>query len=428
MDNQKQIKALEFVSCMEELALEKQMKQRILDRIRELKSSLQEELGELELGQRLLEVDELAIYMKQQFFSDKQKEIVVDDMTTVSIDEVRERVEQILQECHGANEAAKNSYVYNQQSLIREVAQKMRDMSNVKANYKEVQNARFFCEKFEQIGNYFNRQISSSMAQFTKTIFQNCDQATAKIRNMLAYIRDERLHKNQQELYYVYDTRRSQLLQQHTAEGDAEDYGGSLIGEFALKHVGEIGNIIEKQKKKTLLIKLLPLLVVLAFMIVPKVGNWIGEQIETIAESREETTNGFIESLADKALDKAFDTVEDPGIGALFFALFGLPIMILAAALYFVYIKIVNRTYTKKICTAVSAYLVPEIEAFLGEGSLYLRMEEAFVSQEEAFEVSYREIFEKLLSSENHEEMQTAGERERFLSLYTEWNAVKRLA
>lgn len=49
MENYKQIKALEFVSCMEEFAMENQMKQRVLDRIRELKNSLKRNLDELEL-------------------------------------------------------------------------------------------------------------------------------------------------------------------------------------------------------------------------------------------------------------------------------------------------------------------------------------------------------------------------------------------
>lgn len=435
MNNQKQMKAIEFLACMEELALEKEMKQRILDRIRELKSSLQGTLGELEMRQRMLEVDELAIYMKKQFIPEEQKEFVVDDMTTVSIDEVREQVEQILQECHAANESEKISYVYNLQSFILEVSQRMRDLSNVNANYKEVQNARFFCEKFEQIGNHFNQQISSSMTQFTKTVFQNCDQATACIKNMLAYIQDERLHKNQQELYYAYGTRRSQILQQHTAEGDARECGGSLIREFAVKRVEKINRIIEKKKKKTLFIKLMPLLIVLAFSIAPKVGDWIGEQIETIAESKEETNSnenveGFASKGADYLIEKLTETGVDlaVGVGISVFGYVGLPLIIIVAVLYYAYIKKVNRTYAEKICEKVGAYLVPEIETFLKEETLYKKVTETFDAQEEALETSYREVFEKLLSNETLMGLQVTGEQERFLNLYREWNSVKRLA
>lgn len=437
MESYKQIKALEFVSCMEEFALEKQMKQRILDRIRELKGSLEKELSGLEVEQKVLEVDELANYISQQFFKENQNEIMVDGIMTVSMEEIKEKIEQILQECHSGNESMKNSYINNQQSYIMEAAQKMRDFSNIKANYKEVQNSRFFCERFERIGMNLNRQISMSLSQFTKVVFQNCDQAAGKLKNMLAYIQDERFHKRQKDIYSIYDSKRSLMFQEHQTKINAIDCGGNEIGRFGSQHVEKVENIIEKQKKKIFFIKLLPILIILAFIIVPKIGGWIGNQIETIVEANQEsvpeekTWMDNMENIgkyaADKAIEKAMDSETVDSIGILITVLIKIPLYALAVIAYYLYVKVVNKVYVKRVCNAVGLYMTSEIEKFWQTNSLETKISEAFRTQQESLEISYREIFEKLINNKNVDNVQTISEEDRFIKLREEWNDIKRL-
>lgn len=437
MESYKQIKALEFVSCMEEFALEKQMKQRILDRIRELKGSLERELSDLEVEQKVLEVDELANYISKQFFKENQSEIIVDEMTTISIDEIKERIEAILQECHSGNESVKNGYINNQQSYIVEAAQKMRDFSNIKANYKEVQNSRFFCEKFEKIGMNLNHQISMSLLQFTKTVSLNCEQAVGKLRNMLSYIQDERFHKRQKEIYSFYDSKRSQIFQEHQTKISTIDCGGNEIGRFGTQHIEKVDSIIEEQKKKIFFTKLIPILIIATFIIVPKIGGWIGNQIETIVEANQESVpeeKTWINSMedigkyaADKAIEKVMDSEAVDSIGILVTVLIKIPLYVLAIIAYYIYVKIMDKVYVKRVCKSVGLYMTSEIEKFWQTNSLETKIAEAFRSQQESLEISYREIFEKLVNNKNVDNVQTLSEEDRFIKLREEWNDIKRL-
>lgn len=436
MNSYKQIKALEFVSCMEEFALEKKMKQRILDRIRKLKGSLEKELSDLEVEHKVLEVDEIANYISQQFFKENKSEIVIDEMTTISLDEIKERIEEILQECHRGNESMKNSYINNQQSYIMEAAQKMRDFSNIKANYKEVQNSRFFCERFERIGMNLNRQIKTSLSQFSKGVFQNFDLAVGKLKNMLAYIQDERIHKRKREMYNIYDTRRSQIYQENQSKINTIDCGGDLIRKFGEQHIKEIDNIIKKQKKKTLFVKLLPLLIVSVLIIAPRIGGWIGEQVKTISEMNQSNISEekvLDKNILDYEMEDVFDTVgrikkimneedskeDESGLKIILIIILGI--------IYFIYIKIANKNYKKNICNEVGLYMTSEIELFWKENSIENLIKEAFQIQQESLEISYREIIEKLLNSKNENIVQTLNEQERFLKLREEWNDIKRL-
>lgn len=436
MNSYKQIKALEFVSCMEEFALEKKMKQRILDRIRELKGSLEKELSDLEVEHKVLEVDEIANYISQQFFKENKSEIVIDEMTTISLDEIKERIEEILQECHSGNESMKNSYINNQQSYIMEAAQKMRDFSNIKANYKEVQNSRLFCERFERIGMNLNRQIKTSLSQFSKGVFQNFDLAVGKLKNMLAYIQDERIHKRKREMYNIYDTRRSQIYQENQSKINTIDCGGDLIRKFGEQHIKEIDNIIKKQKKKTLFVKLLPLLIVSVLIIAPRIGGWIGEQVKTISEMNQSNISEkkvLDKNILDYEMEDVFDTVgrikkimneedskeDESGLKII--------LIIILGVIYFIYIKIANKNYVKNICNEVGLYMTSEIELFWKENSIENLIKEAFQIQQESLEISYREIIEKLLNSKNENIVQILNEQERFLKLRDEWNDIKRL-
>ena len=424
MESYKQIKALEFVSCMEEFALEKQMKQRILDRIRELKGSLEKELSDLEVEQKILEVDELANYISKQFFKENQSEIIVDEMITISIDEIKERIEAILQECHSGNESVKNGYINNQQSYIVEAAQKMRDFSNIKANYKEVQNSRFFCEKFEKIGMNLNHQISMSLLQFTKTVSQNCEQAVGKLRNMLSYIQDERFHKRQKEIYSFYDSKRSQIFQEHQTKISTIDCGGNEIGRFGTQHVEKVDNIIEEQKKKIFFTKMIPILIIVAFILVSKIGGWIGNQIETIVEANQtKTVIDSIENILIYGVDKIAENVFDSGEEIII----KIPLYALAIIAYYIYVKIMDKVYVKRVCKSVGLYMTSEIEKFWQTNSLETKIAEAFRSQQESLEISYREIFEKLVNNKNVDNVQTISEEDRFIKLREEWNDIKRL-
>lgn len=424
MNSYKQIKALEFVSCMEKFALEKKMKQRILDRIRELKGSLEKELSDLEVEQKVLEVDELANYISKQFFKENQSEIIVDEMTTISIDEIKERIEAILQECHSGNESVKNGYINNQQSYIVEAAQKMRDFSNIKANYKEVQNSRFFCEKFEKIGMNLNHQISMSLLQFTKTVSQNCEQAVGKLRNMLSYIQDERFHKRQKEIYSFYDSKRSQIFQEHQTKISTIDCGGNEIGRFGTQHVEKVDSIIEEQKKKIFFTKLIPILIIATFIIVPKIGGWIGNQIETIVEANQtKTVIDSIENILKYGVDKIAENVFDSGEEIII----KIPLYVLAIIAYYIYVKIMDKVYVKRVCKSVGLYMTSEIEKFWQTNSLETKISEAFRTQQESLEISYREIFEKLINNKNVDNVQTISEEDRFIKLREEWNDIKRL-
>lgn len=422
MNSYKQIKALEFVSCMEKFALEKKMKQRISDRIRELRGSLERELSDLEVEQKVLEVDELANYISKQFFKENQSEIIVDEMTTISIDEIKERIEAILQECHSGNESVKNGYINNQQSYIVEAAQKMRDFSNIKANYEEVSNSRFFCERFERIGMNLNRQTSMSLSQFTKAVSQNCEQAVGKLKNMLAYIQDERFHKRQKEVYSTYETRRSQIFQEHQTKISTIDCGGNEIGRFGAQHIEKVDSIIEEQKKKIFFTKLIPILIIATFIIVPKIGGWIGNQIETIVEANQtKTVIDSIEDILIYGVDKIAENVFDSGEEII------IPLYVLAIIAYYIYVKIMDKVYVKRVCKSVGLYMTSEIEKFWQTNSLETKISEAFRTQQESLEISYREIFEKLINNKNVDNVQTISEEDRFIKLREEWNDIKRL-
>lgn len=420
--SKKQAKAMELLSSMEMIAQEKDMKLWIFDRIRELKACLKKNLSEMEMDFKILEIDEIAEYIQKQISSDTVEECIVDDLTTVSLEEVKYNIRNVMEESVEKNKYLVGSYVKAQQTYIEEAERNMKEIGNAEALYNQIQNSGIFCNFFGQIGKKLDMQIGNSAKQFVETAFRNCDGAINKIKNIFFSMQNESLHKNKKELYHKYDAQSNLLKQEMENRVTSMTYGGEVIEEFGKKHSERIEKILKRNKRKRKFYKLLPVLVVLTLWFAPRAINKLIDIITDTKKVDQANTESGIDFLK-KLIDIVEDLMKNGGSILVVIVVAG----IFIALFYWVYLHKVEEWYKQWVASEASAYLMPALERFWQETELIEKVEESFVEISTELKNNYYELLDGILNDRTVEEVVIVDSREmEFQQIYREWNIVKK--
>ena len=429
---------MELLTSMEMIAQEKNMKLWIFDRIKELKTCLKKNLSEIELDQKILEIDEIAEYIQKQISPDTIEECIIDDLTIVSLEEVKHNIRDVIEESVEKNKYLIGSYVKAQQTYIEEAERNMKEIGNAEALYNQIQNSGNFCSFFGQIGKKLNVQIANSAKQFAEAAFQNYDVATNKVKNMLSNIQEKNLHTSKKELYHKYDTHYDLIKQELKEQANEKEYGGKAIERFGEEHTENVEKILKRNKKKRKYYKLVPLIIVLLLCFIPKIISSVTEntvhveEIDQTDEGKSEIVKELLGKLGKQILEKKdvlvilktigkgmITVVKTIGKGML-----GTGIII--AVSYWIYIEKVNKWYKQWVSSEVSTYLMPELEKFWQETALIEKVEESFVEISMELKNDYYELLNGILSDRTAETVIVDSREMEFQQIYKEWNIVKK--
>lgn len=437
IESKKQHKLIEMVSFLEEIALERQLKLWVIDNIREVKNELEQELTEMEQEKNILRIDEILQYMKQQIAPEQIDVVAVDEMTTVSFEDIREQIQEMIQECVAANESLCQKGIYSQQEFIRETERKIRDINNVDSFYAQVCNGEQFRNYFHQAGIRLNQQMQKALIAYTEEAFQNYNWTMGKIKGLFFHIKEESLHISPRKVYQSWENKYDLEKQTYKAKAESIDCGGEAIGDFGQKHAGNINEMIETLKKKKRKYMWRPFLAATAIFVLISAVNLSGKIIEqkNVKESaaiEENTETGQLESAVKGVVGvfagKIGDKVE-AGIGVVSFLIL-LPLFLLFVVFpYLIYVTFVNRWYKKWVCGEVGDYLGMVINELLTEGIIRAKVEEAYMELKEEIKVQCQRTIESILvPTQMNEKNIVNNESERFLQICSEWENVKREA
>lgn len=425
---------------LEETAMELGMKLRFLDAIRESKQRLQNPLSKQELQKEMLELDELAAQIKR-VIAPESKEIAVNDVTTVSEDEVRDRIRGLLDECSKMNMViARESFT--SEVYIQHTERDMHDFAKAEANYDIIIDSQRFMESFQKIGKNHNKQMNEMTDRYVEETSANYDNTVKRIGSMLSDIKDQRLKFGSKELYHQWSERYESVKAQLKGKMRELDKGGNEITAFGEANGNEIAKIVKTEQKKCRRKKCMPIFI-LAGIIILFLVIVLGTAVSTVnnvsdAIATEIEQDGLTETLknvdknlgtTEKVIKKAGNILNSFGIKKV--KIFSLPVIapviVILGTLYFLYVKQQNKKSKALICEKTGKYLEEKLEKFFQEKRLEKQLEQSYEqvikNVADTYENILKEIFGTVLYDERQDEQNSTG---KMLKLIKEWEQIKR--
>lgn len=418
-----------FLESLEQYVIETGEKRRILDSIKDIKADLKHVSTEQQLQHKLQEIDEAVNYLKNKI-APKEEMIVTDDGTNVSEEEIQQEIQKIMNSCGETNYLIRSRYNVEQETYIKETEQKMRDLANVNANYDIVTIPTQFTGHMYQMGQNYDRQINNSTREYITEAGDNFNRAMQKIKNLLGGLNYRNKGLTQKEIYQNWDEKLEYVKQSQIKEAERTEKGAQLLSQFGEKHVDPIQKIVKKKKRKRVIYKLFPLIIVLAILIINIAGQAIQNAIEPKAETQSEASPvEFMEKVPTKQIINGLRAIPSSILsGAISFVQWVIIVVIIVVVLlilaWFFWNQHVKKLYRKWICNDVGQYLSKEIENFWRDNSLRISLEDGMGQIEDSVETQYKQLFAKAFWGMNQSGNENSQEI-RLLELYHQWNDIK---
>lgn len=447
----------QFIKKLEEFAIDAQLKMRIIDNIRDIKKNVQGVLSEQELRRKMVELDELFVQIRK-VMEPETKSIVVNDLTVVSEEDIRNRIKEILEECSRTNDVIAQEQLNGYASYIEETKRYMEDIEKTEANYEIIINAELFSEIFHNIGRKHNNRMNEIVECYLEEVSANYDKTVGRIGNMLSGISDSRLKLRQKDLYVRWTEPFERTKQKLKSEIKELDKGGKIIDDFGNLNKSPIYKRVQKIQKKYKRKKRMPLyilLILLLFLCVGIIGmvlqmldlsgNVISdvEEIVTEVQSTElsdtekvSTLHQIVEGL--KAINDGIDEGEKiwntlskifnkVGLAIESLSLNTLPIIILIGIGIYLRNARLNKKCKAQICKVTREYLKEKIDVFWQEKQVQFEVEKRFTEIIEKVSSTYECIIEEIFGMALYDEKD--GENScisRMVQLSDEWEKIKR--
>lgn len=433
LENTIQERMYQLVVNLEEIAVDMGMKLRILDAIREIKKELQHPLSKQEFQKQMLELDELLIQIKKLAVPES-KEIAINDVTTVSEEEVRRKIQQILNECSNLNQViARETLTWD--SYIQSTERTMNDLAKAEANYDVITDSQRLMESFERIGKKHNSQMDEVVDVYVEEASANYDRTVKRIGSLLSEIKDSRLKFGPKELYHQWSERYESVKKQLKDQTKQLDKGGRQIESFVEEHRNPIAGIVDAEKKKYKWKKRLPALItggiilLVLIVVLSKAMQATDMVVDAVATEMEEA--GVAGALKDvessvKSTTNIVNTLKSvvktesalPAIAA---------IVVIFVILYLKRAKKMDEQCKASICEKTGNYLEEKLELFSHEKRLEKALEESYAqivqNVTDTYEGILGEIFGTVLYDEREDEQGGTG---KILKLCQEWELIKR--
>lgn len=459
LENTIQDNLYQFVTEVEGLAVDLELKIRFIDAIRDVKRKLEHSLEEIELRKIMVELDELVIQIRKTV-EPEQKNLVVNDLTIVSESDVKKRIGKMLDECNKTNKIIAQERLQGYKTYIDETERAMRDIAKTEVNYERILDSEYFLQSFQTIGTRHNKKIEEIAVDYLEEASMNYDTTVERIGNMLSNISDQRLKLRRKELYVQWTERFPSVKQQLKNDIEAADKGGELIKNFGKKCQEPLLKMIHKTKKKYrrrkrmpfyLLLILLLIACVLTISIIVAVsdlgGNLMKETEEFVTEIQdtqmvETEQGGTIQKVTDKLneinsgieegeklwgnLKKIADNIGLSAILPMLNMLF-VPILAIGGTIWYVLCKHMNKKCKAQICKETGKYLTEQLDVFWMEQHIQLKVEEKYNEIVNRVAFTYEHILEEIFGMVVYDEREDKDSNiGKMLQICNEWENVKR--
>lgn len=418
----KQSQVVDFLNSLELFGMENQFPLRVLDSIRELKADVETVSDELSLEQMLLQIDPLLKHMGKKYPDLAKAEIIPANgmVDTVSMEDVAERIKEIIDSCLTENRQKCQIYAAEQETAVLELERTLKELQHTQSHYEDIKNVGRFQSFCSQVETNYNTRVARSLSTYVDVLWQSCDAAIARIKSILTKLKDERVHVSEREFWTAFGSKTDLIKQRIQSVAVKRTNEQDAVNRWATALIPKLNQSRNKLFRSRLIGILAPLILVIAIML-----------IHNFAGAEEEATNALSEvvsAVASELIESATDTLSE--VVSLFSAVVGGMVVVTLSVLYFaVYIPIIMKITKKGFCNEVAGYLAPDMEKFLQETDFYSSLEAHYERVNTEAEQACQEILSDILSrTEITEVMQVRSESEEFMALCRQWETIYKTA
>lgn len=399
MISTRQEAALEWLCRLEELALQNNLKMRLLDAIRDCRKELEQELTETEWRQKCIEIEELLEQIKKQILPGRE----LQELETG----VEERASEILLRCRRSNELLQSEYCNAAVSYIQETEVSMQEFSNVRANYKEVADPDRFLKAFRDIGQKHKLRIDDQQEQYVKTADQNYMNAFDRLKGLVAGTGMDETAKR--KFYHGYYENMDTLAANAREYARGNEKGESCIVKFAESMLKPLKKIFSGAKIRARLVKLLPIIALVIYWVINKLPGYL-ETLRGVEQSQEV---GIKTQMYKMLLDASS------------FMMVKLPLILLAILVYVLWCEGISLSYRAYASGRAGRLLGTSLEQFKQGGTLQNAVKESYERIGSYMQRQYEGLLPDLLPDKLQEEQEDSSEST-LMMLLAKWEDIKR--
>lgn len=395
----KQCQAIEFLKNLELFGTEKQFPLRLLDSIRELKADIEKVSDKSALEQKLLQVAPLLKHIGKKYKNLTKTEIIPADgiMDTISMEDVAERIEEIIYNCISENRQKAQIYAAEQATAVLELERKLTEIQDTEGHYEDIKNAGKFQAFCRQVETDYNTRVSRSLSSYADMIWQNCDAAIGKIKSILTKLKDKRVHVSEREFWNYFGNKTDLIKQRIQATAVQLMKQQNAVNRWAVSLIPKLNKSRKKLFRNRVIGIAAPMVLAIAVILIFTIGR--------------------AASNADATVDRVCKI-------ASIIALVVLPLLYCR-----VYIPLVIKVTRKGFCNKVAGYLVPDMENFLKDTDLQGSLEAQYESVNMEAEQACQEILSDIWSrAEITEAMKVRMESKEFMALCGQWETIYKMA
>lgn len=415
MRNAGQEEVVQWLGCLEEVALQKHMKSRFLDAIRDCREEWEQKLTEQERQAKYPELEKLLNQMKNQISPNTEEDSLTDD--------IADRASEIISRCRNSNVLLQKEYSVGASTYIQEAERTLEGLSNVGASYDEVINQDRFLSVFHTVGQKYKSQVDQLQEQYVKAANKNYLTVFERLKTLFSSAGHDR--EAERRFYQTYYENQDSLTKSTELYARNTEKGESSIVKLGEELQEPIQQLIKRLKRKAFLQKLMPAIVILIFVVLGVVFNVVRDQgnasqAKAEAQSREENAGGIMNDMAERITDRVADGIAKliPELSLVIL----LPILLLLAVCYWFWCRRAAKNYRARIIREAGSLLEVSVETWKQQNKLTLAVEESFQMTDAYINQRYDEMLSELMQKSEGR----GTEDTEFIRICTDWEKIKR--
>lgn len=364
------------------------------------------------------------------------------DDKAVSVEMVKEQIAKMAKRCQADNTTSIDSMAERTAIIVKKNCEQMMDISRTEAHIEEFKNEALYLQFFQNCKTVYERDAFEMFRELLQSVSGNYNHMLNHMKSMFQNIGGYQSGIGSEKFYYEYEERRTGIDRKIQGEVQTADIGGSDIVSFGQKTKESVKGIVRKLTRKRRLLKWLPLLILLCFIVSGAAGKMTEKQNDTKQAAAEaesddsfikDTAMGFVENILENNKGSDLMQMVENAANGIASALVSLAavlalIVFVLVLLYILYLKALNKWCDRQIARRCGEYLKTELIQFEQTNALPAKLKAAMKNAAEEYEQQYMNVLNNLFQDlQGNKECGQPEENAAFMSLRNEWECVRKM-
>ena len=433
--DERQNKAISWISDLQKYARKKNMPMRILDELEECTEQLAS--SEIDWEAMNITVTELLESIEEKAYpgviqnEQRENEILMED--------VEAQVKNMAKRCHTENITSLESMEERKNLVIKKSCGQLMEISHTKAHLEELKNEDLYLHFFQTCKSVYEKDVSEMIHEMLQSISGNYSHMLNHMKSMFKSIGGYRYGLGNEKFYYEYEERKNGIDKKIQGEAENSDIGGADIISLGEKTKKTIKGIVSKLVWKRKILAWLPFIILLGAF----TGNAISNQAQSQAIIESAVTSSdndnsqmteaaiklgtaVIKKVSLKAVKSIFSSVAT-FLSALMISLGAaiIFIILLIILLYMLYLKVLKSWCNNKICKKCGEFLKTELEQFAQNNELAVKLDNVMKNAAAGYEQQYMLVLENIFQGKTYENnKEEDNEKVEISFLHDEWKKI----